>query len=696
MNESESAAHPDWTPLQEAYIRKLFATYQANLYFLRERFPSVFDTLMASKLRAPFEIHADGSMTIFSGQHAGSVRDFTDLGRVLLHEFERATDGTRVWVEAGYLEKPAEITDYASNPDFFRPVEHVFRGEIVRRFKERCPTPEHRHRRPVFGDHVQPLVIVFGSGFGWHLERLVDEYEIFHLFIVDTDVERLNMSLYFVDFIALHQRFERHGRSFSIALHDDNELLAASVLATIQKHAAPYMVQGAALFFHDYDSDRVRDLWERISADMGKLFRGWGFFDDEVLGLRHAVENALARRPVYVGGASVPADAVAVVVGAGPSLDVLLPVLRNCRERVVVFSCGTAISALANAGIDPDFHVEIERTAATYRILDTPRTRAVLARTPLLTSAIMYPGVFDLSPQPAMFLKDIDFGSNMLDFDRRLPRIRTNPTCTNGGLDFALKMGFRKVFLFGVDLGFHPDGAHHSKNSIYYNGEAKEGYLAGVVAGTHRLHHSGKPVPGNFCDTVLSTDQLTYSRDILQVSIAAHPDAVVYNPNDGARIAWTERIRPDDIRVEATLESRQQAIAAVNRAFMRGVLDDMPANIANLVAQLDAVIADLRMLFARPLRRKADLFVRLADMHAYLFETKHQESQVFPLVRGSMQHMGRFANDCFALMKDEAAAIEYGREVFELFVDFLNAGRENLVALHALASTGKLPEQAEG
>ncbi len=695
MTEAENTAQTDWTPLQEAYIRKLYATYQANLYFLREKFPAVFDTLMATQLPAPFEVGPDGGITIFSGKYAGGVRDFTDLGRILLREFERATDGTRIWVEAGYLENPAEITDYATNPDFFRPVEHVYRGEIVRRFQARCPTPEQKHRRPVFGDHVQPMVIVFGSGFGWHLERLVDEYEIFHLFVVDTDVERLNMSLYFVDYIALHQRFDRNGRSFSIALHDDNELLAASVLATIQKHVAPYMVQGAALFFHDYDSERVRDLWERISADMGKLFRGWGFFDDEMLGLRHAVENALARRPVFVGGASVPDDAVAVVVGAGPSLDTLLPVLRAYRDRVVVFSCGTAISALANAGVNPDFHVEIERTAATYRILDTPRTRAVLARTPLLTSAIMCPAVFDLSPNPAMFLKEIDFGSNMLDFDHRLPRVRTNPTCTNGGVDLALQMGFRKVYLFGVDLGFHADGIHHSRNSIYYNGDAKEGYLAGVVAGTHKMHSNGKPIPGNFRETVLSTDQLIYSRDILQVSIAAHPDAVVYNPNDGARIAWTERIRPEEIHIDATPESRQLSIAAVSRAFMRGVLDDMPGNIANLLAQLDALIEDLSELFARPITRKADLFVRLADMHSYLFVPRHQESQIFPLVRGSLQHMGRFANDCFSLIKDEASAIEYGREVFDLLLEFLKAGRENLVALHTLASTGKLPDKQE-
>ncbi|WP_374399283.1 motility associated factor glycosyltransferase family protein [Niveibacterium sp.] len=695
MTQDQSAAvGENWTPLQEAYIQKLYATYQANLYFLHTNFPAVFDRLMATQLPAPFEVDADANVRIYSGRFVGTLREFTDLGRTLFEVFESEQGRSRVWVEASYLDDVGQITQHGLNPDFFRPIEPSFRAELVEEFQRVCPGSGERFERPYFGHRVQPLVVVFGSGFGWHLDRLVDTYEIQNLVIVDTEVERLNLSLYFVDYVALYQRFASRGRSFSIALHPHISILSASVLAAIQRHAPPYVVQGAALFFHDYDSEPVRELWERIRTDLGNLFRGWGFFDDELLGLKHAVENSLARRPVFVGGGVVPDDAVAIVVGAGPSLDGLLPVLRECRDRVVIFSCGTALSALANAGIKPDFHIEIERTAATFRVLDTPTTRAVLADTPLIASAIMCPAVFDLTPQPGIFLKEIDFGSNMLDFDSRLPRIRTNPTCTNGGLHFVLKMGFREVYLFGVDLGFHPEGVHHSRHSIYYqdNGAAKEGYLAGMVAGTHWLHRSGTPIPANFDGVVLSTEQLTYSRDVMQRSIADFPDARVFNPNDGAQIAGAHTVRPDALQIGSSPAAREAARQAISQSFMRGVLDDMGSNLQSLLVQLDAVVADLTALFEPPVTRRAELFERLADMHAYFFHPQHQESQIFPLMRGSMQHMGRFAWDCFALTRNDAQAIAFSRVVFDLFLRFLRAGRENIESLHALATTGTLPE----
>ena len=694
MSEHETSLQNEWTPLQAAYFEKLFAVYQANLRFLHQYFPNVFERLMAKELPVPFEIAPDATVKIYSGRHVGSLRDFTDFSRLLLQQFELRHRGSRVWVEASYLDTPREITGHGENPDFFRPIEPRFRHELISRFGEDCPDPARdRYERPFFGEKVQPLVMVLGSGFGWHLERLVDEYEIHHLFVVDTEVERLNLSLYFVDYIALYQRFAAKGRTLSIALHDDNEELAANILSTIYRHAPPYVVQGAALLFHDYDSERMRDLWRRINQDMTKFFRGWGFFDDEILGLKHAVENTIAQRPVFVGGSQVPEGAVAVVVGAGPSLDTLLPVLRKFRERIVVISCGTALSALANAGVDPDFHLEIERTAMTYRVLDTPHTRAVLARTPILTSAIMYPGVPGLSPEPAIFLKELDFGSGMLDFGDRLPRVRTNPTCTNGGVDFVLQMGFRQVYLFGVDLGFQPEGRHHSSNSVYYNGIAKEGFLAELVDNTNTALRDTREVPGNLVETVLSTDQFSYSRDVMQLSIAAHPEAKVFNPNNGAKIKGSHTVRPDEIDIGATSDDRARAIAAIRASFARGVTDDMGRNIGDLIVQLDAVMADLAGLFAQPIEKRADLFARLADMHAYFFHQTHQEAQIFPLMRGSMQHMGRFANDCFALMRDDAKAVEFGHFAFDLFLRFLRAGHENLVALKTLAQTGQLPEQ---
>ncbi len=697
MSENETTQQAPWTPLQAAYIEKLYATYRANLHFLNERAPGVFDSLMAADLPAPFEVAPDATVTIYSGQYIGGLRDFTDAGRLMLESFERKDEGTRVWVTTPHLDIAHWAGGHEGNPFFFRPIEPAFRREMVGRFRELCPDPQaDRLARPNFGKKVLPLVMVFGSGFGWHLERLVDEYEIHHLILVDVDIERLHLSMFFVDYVALFQRFERHGRRLSFGVADDDAALAAYVLDAIQQYSPPYAMQGAGVFFHDFDSERVREIWRQVTRDAIRLYQAWGFFDDEIVGLRHAIENARARRPIFAGGA-VPEDAVAVIVGSGPSLDALLPILHEYRERVVVISCGTAISALANSGIEPDFHVEIERTEATCHMLDTPQTHAVLARTPLLGSAILFPGVFDLSPEPMIFLKETDFGSRMFDFGDRLPRVRTNPTCTNGGVDLALKLGFRTLYLVGVDFGFLPEGRHHASASLYYNDEGvkNNGVIAGAVNYTHSMSRDNHEVPGNLVETVRATDQFTHARKVMQVVLAKNPQARVFNPNNGARIANAETIRPEEIRIEAAPETRAQAITAIKASFLVGVADDMVRNIDDLLVQFDAAVADLAALFAPPFERKADLFSRLADLQAYISHPQHEQAQIYALLHGSMQHMGRFANDCFALMRDEEKAVAYGREIFDLFLRFLAAGRENLVALREYAATGKLPDNGK-
>src|ERR1700750_1814251 len=75
MDETSSkTATPEveWTVLQEAYTNKLMATYQSNLYFFHQRFPEVFEKIMAAPLPAPFEGGPDGPLTIFYGRFPGS------------------------------------------------------------------------------------------------------------------------------------------------------------------------------------------------------------------------------------------------------------------------------------------------------------------------------------------------------------------------------------------------------------------------------------------------------------------------------------------------------------------------------------------------------------------------------------------------------------------------------------------------
>lgn len=681
----KSMVSSDWTPLQEAYTQKLMATYQANLYFFKDKFPEVFRRLMARQLQAPFEVGPGGEVTIFSGKYKGDERDYVDLGKMLYRIFEDPARRPRIRVDSEFIDDPRAAAPHVDDPYFYRKVEPQYRMELIQRFIDMAPDRSDRLDSPEFGDHKVPIAVVFGSGYGWHLDRLVDDWEIRHLLIADTDPERLNLSLYFVDYVSLHTRFARKGFYFTVALEEDPEALANDMRVMLYHLWPPYFMQGAAIFFNDYDSERVRELWSNLKRDLWTMYRGWGYLDDEVLGLKHAMENAIDRIPLYTRKPDIPKDAMAFVVGSGPSLDGLLPLLREHGERAVIISCGSAITALVNAGIKPDIHVEVERTWVTYAVLRDTAAREWLKDMPLVALNIMHPGVFGLTSKPLMILKDLDAGCSLVDFYKDYARFRSNPTCTNGGADLALRMGFKQVYLFGVDYGFRDESKHHAMASMYFE-ENQDDFteeLARVVEQTHAAARGAREIDANFGGKVLSTDTFMHSRDALQISIKEFPDAKVFNLNDGAEIKGAIPLHAKDARIEGSAELKQQALVAAMSAFTTDYDPDPHARLDFLLTQLKAVREDIeRIVRQTEIKCRMDAFDMLFDVHHYLFAPDHQTAQIFPLLRGSMLHMGRFFYDCVGTFKSEEKAVEFANFGFDLILRYIDAAHETVASIH--------------
>jgi hypothetical protein len=108
------------------------------------------------------------------------------------------------------------------------------------------------------------------------------------------------------------------------------------------------------------------------------------------------------------------------------------------------------------------------------------------------------------------------------------------PTVSNCALSYALRLGFKQIYLFGVDLGFVDPARHHSQHSAYYN--AKKG---GQELYDYSTHGTGLRVAGNFEEYVFTKHEFKYSAEILGKAIAEYPDADVYNTSNGAKIEGT-------------------------------------------------------------------------------------------------------------------------------------------------------------
>lgn len=681
-NESEA---PQLNPMQEATRLKLLATYQANLIFFQEQFPFVYEELTQCEPTTPFQFEEDGTLWIKHKSHEGSAAYFAELGKMQFKFFDDPKTRPRITTPTRYLADETLAAPHMSNPHFYHPTEPRYRFDLIRKFKELCPDSDKWASGPDFGERQLVVVVSFGVGYGHDIELIIENYEMRQFIIVEPDIQHLDFSLYFVDYVALyHQFMYRGGQHFTILTTPDKQTLTNDLMLAIRVHWPPYFARGIALHFNDYKSDDVKDIWSILSTDMFKFYSGWGFFDDEILSLLHSAQNALRNIPLCVREASEPVDnAVAFIVGSGPSLDKLWPLIEKYGDRAVVICCGSAISAFMKKGIKPDYHIEIERTDFTYEFLSDVRVREFLTDVPLLFLSLIPPGCFNFSTKPMMILKVIDGGTQIIDIENRFPRFSTGPTVTNAGTDFALRMGFKEIYLIGVDVGYPgKEGLHHSKLSFYYEEEHALESVAKIAKESHAVLKQTITVPGNFDDEVESTFILMQCRDLIAQSIRMHGDnSKVYNLNDGALIKGAEPLHKEDIEIQATPADKAASIERVSACFSLDYPHDVEKNLELLAGQMEAVHADVRNIFARPIANKLDCCDALRDLSDYLFAKKHASTAVFPMLRGSLYHMCQFFYECLTLIPDQETAVRYTHEGFATILEFLLGAREVILQI---------------
>lgn len=157
----------------------------------------------------------------------------------------------------------------------------------------------------------------------------------------------------------------------------------------------------------------------------------------------------------------------AVIVSAGPSLDKNIELLRQKQDNVVIFAVGTAIKALINNGIKPDFGVVIEyyyTTMAQIKDVD-------LSDTYLILQAMAYKDLFNINAKgifnyyannenTTKFIGEL-WGLDLTDYQNK-------GTVSITALFSAKMLGCDKIILLGQDLAY-TDGRCYSKNSVYKN-----------------------------------------------------------------------------------------------------------------------------------------------------------------------------------------------------------------------------------
>jgi hypothetical protein len=144
--------------------------------------------------------------------------------------------------------------------------------------------------------------------------------------------------------------------------------------------------------------------------------------------------------------------ATAVIIGAGPSLDTLLPDIAAVKEHVVILCAFKALKAVVAAGINPDFVVCLDPKQKVRHMegVDLARVGAFIieaaSNSELVASISGCPLIpYVASPIPLEVIRS--FGK--VD----IPIMTTGGSAVHGALQTAILLGCKDIYFAGTDFG---------------------------------------------------------------------------------------------------------------------------------------------------------------------------------------------------------------------------------------------------
>ena len=417
------------------------------------------------------------------------------------------------------------------------------------------------------------MLCMIGCGLGYHIEYILSKVRVNTMILVEPDVDVFYESL-------KHIEWESIFRSTNLVLSiGEKDTALVNKLENVLRQTGRHHIARLYTYKH-YKSKETDSLHKLLDDNFNKIISGWGFFEDELLGIQHTTKNIETHKVLH-SNIRIPKDTPVFLVGSGPSLDNDIAYIKQNLWNALIVSCGTATTALLDNGITPDVHVELERTVETA-LWATNKEK--LKHITLVAVNTVHPSVFALYKEAYIVLKPNDAGAKCIQESggKFMQPLHCNPTCVNLGLAFVVNAGFKEVYLFGTDCGYKDKDNHHSKHSAYNDEEWMK---------DKKFKFSGDiKREGNFGGYVFSDRVYDVCRNEMELLIDAC-STQVYNASDGALIYGATSIRTDDIRPLIPVVSTKVSFSDLLYLQSSNVSIDNKEMIANIKEEVDSLLS---------------------------------------------------------------------------------------------------------
>ncbi|MBU2869973.1 6-hydroxymethylpterin diphosphokinase MptE-like protein [Colwellia sp. E2M01] len=543
-------------------------------------------------------------------------------------------------------------------------------------------------QKSVLNSNNLSSLILFGVGAGYHIELFAQHYDVSCLYIIEPDLDLFFLSLFSINWAFVLTTFDKKGSQVHISLGEQKDSFFDDLM---QKSAfnGRYQMAHVAGYIH-YQSAAISALLTEFNLRYLEMGQGWGFFDDAVMSIAHTIENIEHQVPIIRKDAVHSSDLLeypVFIVGNGPSLDSLIDVIKAQQNKAIVISCGTALSALYQYGIIPDFHCEQERTFPVAEKVEHCCPIETLEEMVLLAPTTVHPAVFSMFKRSIMAPKANEPSSSLLLRDEIGKDLFSayhfiNPTVANTALVMGYNLGFKNFYLMGIDLGHKKGGNHHSKKSLYYSEDEQDLDL-------YRINNDSLvELDGNFGGKFLCDSFFNQSNANLRKQILGFDDLHCFNLSDGSLIKGS---------VPTTIASFNEIFACKpiidKKKLTKTSLDKkLYADEGQLLARLttdldfqyfDEVCENLLTLNSRKVESFKEASVLLLN-NTILLNTLTEH--VHALLQGTVMHIQVVLTQILYSSKTEAAAIDNFNKGLNFYCQFIKHAavyyRENAEKAH--------------
>ena len=343
-----------------------------------------------------------------------------------------------------------------------------------------------------------PNCVLLGVGLGYELAYLYEQVEVANLILVEPDLDMFYASLFAFDWANLLKYLSENKLGIHLMLGQTPEKFYQDMTKFYDIHGR--FLTGTWLGIVHYSNKKIRAIAEVLIKDYESMHAAMGFFDDHLFGTSHAISNVLAGKSFVLKEPKLPesiANLPVFVIGSGPSLDNDIDFIKKNQDKAIIVACGTALETLYHAGVKPDIYACTERTPEISESLDMIPDKDFIQDMILLTGDVVHPKTTARFKHTAIFGKiDEPFIKYVAALGEQFRKIRCvqlmNPLVGNMGVSGMLYLGFRNLFLFGLDNGkkIGTDYTLHSQYTATYKEHGNQ-----TSRGVYKLTNT---VPGNF------------------------------------------------------------------------------------------------------------------------------------------------------------------------------------------------------